>query len=80
MRQIAIETALQNWKQDFEIAKLISEKTNRPVSFSPLDAYIIHMFQLAELMSNKRLTAENINSELTRIRAVTAAVTKTTKE
>jgi hypothetical protein len=76
LRQVAIETAIEYWKQDIETSNLRGQLTGTNQIIMPLDTYIVHMLQLAELVSSKRLTVENIESELMRIRAVTHEATK----
>ena len=49
LRQIAIETAVVYLKQDFEFAKLRGELTGKTQMITPLDTYIVHMLQLAEI-------------------------------
>jgi len=72
LRKIAIETAIAYWKQDIELAKLRGELTHQTQLIKPLDTYVIHMLQLAEFVSSSnKLTAENVEAELIRIRDVT---------
>ena len=80
MRQLAIETAVEYWKQDIETAHFIGERTQTTVNINPLDTYIIHMLQLAELVSDKRLTAANTEQELMRIRSISQAASKAAKK
>ena len=80
MRQLAIETAIEYWKQDIETAHFIGERTQQTVNINPLDTYIVHMLQLAELVSSKRLTAANTEHELTRIRSISQAASKAAKK
>jgi hypothetical protein len=80
MRQLAIETAVEYWKQDIETAHFIGDRTQTTVKINPLDTYIIHMLQLAELVSDKRLTAENTEQELIRIRSISQAAAKAAKK
>jgi hypothetical protein len=79
LRQVAIEAAVQNWKQDIEIANTIGKLTRQNVGINPLDTYIIHMLQLAELMSSKGITAENVQDKLARIYEITDAVSESAK-
>jgi len=67
MRQLAIETAVQYWKQNIEIGNAIAQRTGQPVSINPLDTYIIHMFQLADLISSKRISADNIQTQMAHV-------------
>ncbi len=76
LRQIAIESAIVAWKEHVELSKLTGELTHKNVTIRPLDTFIVHMLQLAELVSSKRLTTENIEAELTRIRDFTYAAGK----
>ena len=76
MRQLAIETALEYWKQDIATANKIGELTRRNVTIQPLDTYVVHMLQLADLISSKRLTAANAEQELKRVISVSQAAAK----
>jgi hypothetical protein len=80
LRQLAIETAVQHWKQNIEIANTIGQLTQKNVRINPLDTYIIHMLQLAEMMSSKGITADNIQDELERIYKITDAASQTAKD
>jgi hypothetical protein len=76
LREIAISTAITHWEKERDWAVIIGERTNKPVTVAALDVYIVHMLQLAELVSNKTLTSDNIASELAKIRAFSAHADK----
>ncbi|MGO8931859.1 MAG: hypothetical protein ACLQU3_33815 [Limisphaerales bacterium] len=80
LREIAIKTAVQYWEADIELAKLRGELTHSNVRVAPLDSYIVHMLLLAELVSDKRITGENVTAELRRIRSISHAAAESEKE
>jgi hypothetical protein len=80
LRQLAMETAVQNWKQNIEIANTIGQLTRQNVGINPLDTYIIHMLLLSEMMSSKDITAANVQNELARIYKITDAASQTAKD
>jgi hypothetical protein len=70
LREIAIKTAVQYWQLDIELTKLRGELTHSNVRIAPLDTYIVHMLLLAELVSDKCITSDNVAAELRRIRSI----------
>jgi hypothetical protein len=80
LRQLAIETAVQYWKQNIEIGNATAKLTGQNVNINPLDTYIVHMLQLAEMISDKRITADNIQDDLARIHKVTDAASESAKQ
>jgi len=72
LRQLSIEAAIAYWKEDRRICEKEATAGNR-ARLSPLDPYIVHMLQLAELVSTKRLTADNAELELRNIISVSDA-------
>lgn len=75
-----MDTAVINWKQDFEVAKIIGERTHQTVNMAPLDQYIVHMLLLAQLISKEELTAANVGTLLDKIAAVSKAVGEAAKK
>jgi hypothetical protein len=73
LRQLAIDTAFHYWERHVETASDINKQTGRTVTIRPLENYIVHMLQLADLISSKRITADNVKDELARILQVTDA-------
>ena len=80
LREIAIKAALSYWEGDIEIAKLRREITNRAQRVAPLDSYIIHMLQLAESISSRRLDENNVAQELRRIRRISRSAAQSARE
>ncbi len=73
MRELAMKTAIQHWEKAAEFGIQRSGQTGIKESMPSLDAYIVHMVQIAELVANKRLDASNVEAELRSIRAVSRA-------
>jgi len=67
-RELAVNTALANWKRDMETADEMSRNGVTGIAVAPLDHYIIHMVKLSDLIERKDLTEEDIANELKRIR------------
>lgn len=76
LRDLALKAAIVSWEKDIERAKLRSGVTRRPENTLPLDTHIIHMLQLVELISRKKLTVENVEMELMKIRIFSGAASK----
>ena len=66
-RELAINTAIANWKSDTETLRFTAEN-GIGGAIAPLDHYIIHMVKLSDLIERKDLTEEDIAEELKRIR------------
>ena len=70
-RQLAVDSAIESWKQEIANANYISERTKIPKRVASLDSFIIHMLLVAELISKRGvLNASTIESELRKIRAI----------
>ncbi len=76
IRQLAVEMAIQQWKAHLDMSEKIGKATGRTASVGSLDSYMVHMLKFAELISSKKITAENVESELRRIREVSAEACK----
>lgn len=84
-RELAINTALAQWKNDIETAKFRAEKSGINGAIAPLDLYIIHMIRLSDLIDRESLTEKEIATELRNIGEATrtaydAAIEKDKKE
>jgi hypothetical protein len=80
LRELAIKVAFDHWQSDYEHAKTLREITHTTVKVAPLDTYIVHMLMLAELISNKSITNENVATELKRIRQVSDKAYESAKQ
>ena len=80
LRELAIKTAFDYWQSDYEHAKLVGERTHTTIKVAPLDTYIIHMLKLAELVSNRSITADNVEAELRSIREVSDRAHESAKQ
>ena len=78
-RELAINTAIANWKSDTESIRLRAEQGIDGV-VAPLDHYIIHMVKLSDLIERKNLTEDDISDELKRIRHASRKHFETAKE
>ena len=83
-RELAINTALAQWKNDVETVRFTAEK-GVGGSVAPFDHYIIHMLRLTDLLECKSLTEKEIAVELKKIGKATrdafeAAKTEDKKE
>jgi Na+-transporting NADH:ubiquinone oxidoreductase subunit NqrC len=58
-KQLIIQAAIENWKQQIEVYKGIPQ-----VSIPPLDAYIIHMVKFTELILEGDLTIVNFKAKM----------------
>lgn len=70
LRELAIKTAVSLWERELELAKLRSDAKGASEFVAPVDSYIIHMLLLAELLSRKKIAANEIAADLARIREV----------
>lgn len=77
LRQLAIEAAVEIWKQEIANANHLAEITKITQHVSSLDSFIVHMLLVADLISNRSaLDPSTIEKELRRIRAVSSAAAK----
>lgn len=81
LRELAMTTAVRYWEHDTELAKLRADANPSVRQFvAPLDTYIIHTLLLAELVSRRKLTANEVADELARIRAVSDTAAESAKQ
>lgn len=77
LRQLAVEAAVEIWKQEIANANYLANITKTQRHVSSLDSFIVHMLLVAELISNRRaLDSATIERELRKIRAVSKAAAK----
>ena len=79
MRDLAINAAVQFWAKNAELATQQAQATGKDQYIVPLDSVIVSMLLLAELVSKKRITRENVVRELARIRGVTDIAAEATR-
>lgn len=64
-RELIIKAAIENYKEERSLAKVVMEKSpERNIIFYPLDDFIIQMSLPAELIVNKRLNPEELKQAL----------------
>jgi hypothetical protein len=80
LRELAVKTAFDYWQSDYEHAKLVGQMTHTTMKVAPLDTYIIHMLKLAELISERSITADNVAAELRGIREVSEKAHESAKQ
>lgn len=80
LREMAIKAAFTYWEHDFEYAKMKNHQTGIKATVAPMDSYIVHMLKLAELISDKRITADNVEEELRRIKIISHEAAKSSTE
>ena len=80
LREIAIKAAFDNFQHDFDYAKLTRQETGLKVTVAPIDSYFIHWLKLVELISDKRITAANVEAELRRIKIISHEAAKSARE
>jgi L-cystine uptake protein TcyP (sodium:dicarboxylate symporter family) len=69
-RELVINAAIENWKQQMEIYKHTKQSTR----LVPLDAYIIHMLKFSEVILNSEITPANIEEKMKEVEGVTRAI------
>ncbi|HEX8130380.1 MAG TPA: hypothetical protein VF527_14860 [Pyrinomonadaceae bacterium] len=69
-RELIINAAIENWKQQMEIYK----NTHRATRLVPLDAYIIHMLKFSEVILNGEITPANIEEKMKEVEDTTRAI------
>lgn len=80
LRELAITTAVRYWEHDTELAKLRANANPTVRQFvAPLDTYIIHTLLLADLVSSKKIKADKIAGELSRIRSISGVAAESAK-
>jgi hypothetical protein len=79
LRELAMNGAIQYWIRNAEFAIQQAHVTGKDQDIVPLDTTIIHMLLLAELLSQKRITKENVVDEITRIRRISDIAADATK-
>jgi hypothetical protein len=76
IRETAMRIAMEHWKEVRESAHILGKETGISTQIPAFDSYVIHALKLAELVSTKKLTADNVQSELIEIRKISDAAIK----
>ncbi len=79
LRELAIKTGFTYWERQLDMVKLQAQAAGKTLYAIPPDSFIIYMLLLAELLSTKRITEDNVVRELARIRSISDAVIDSTK-
>lgn len=66
LRELAVRTGMENWKNMFEVAKLQGGGCWIP----PLDDFIVHMLLVSEKLLNQKLTPDEIKTTVANIRTI----------
>src|SRR5437667_11638425 len=67
LRQLVMQSAIENWRYVSEAAAQAGARRY------PLDAYILHMLKLMELLEIRHLTPELVREKLREVHSVTLA-------
>jgi len=76
IRQLALDIAIQQWKAHLDLSEKWGNASGRTASVGSLDSYMVHMLKFAELISSKKITTENVEAELRRIRDISREACK----
>jgi len=61
LREVIVNTAIENWKQDYDAAI----KTGQGIKLAPLESYIIHMTKLSDILFDPdKITSKKLISKL----------------
>lgn len=75
-REIVINAAIENWKQQMEQYKIHQQ----PMNIVPLDVYIVHMLKFSELFLNGDVTPANIREKSKEVEDLTLMLIEHKKE
>lgn len=70
LREIAFNTAFKYWKQHCDHALEQQKLQDRQSEILPLDAYVIHILKLSEILLDKKTNKENIEAKLKEIHEI----------
>jgi L-cystine uptake protein TcyP (sodium:dicarboxylate symporter family) len=69
-RELVINAAIENWKQQMEQYKIHQQ----PMRLVPLDVYIVHMLKFTEVILNNEITPANIEEKMKEVEETTEAI------
>jgi hypothetical protein len=72
LRQLVIQTAIENWRFTSEAAEKLAAAGYR-VDRYPLDSFLLHMLKLSEILDERHITPELVREKLREVHAVTRA-------
>jgi gas vesicle protein len=75
LRELALNAALANWERAYEEAKRRADAGTASLVWS-LDEYLVHSILLIQLLTNRRLTKDNIADNLREAYDTLASVNK----
>lgn len=71
-----LNAALENWKQACTFAIEMSKISQRSTSILPLEAHIVYVMKLTNVLFNDKITKENVAQKLNEVREVCNEVEK----
>jgi hypothetical protein len=75
-KEIVVKAAIENWKQ---VADLMT-KGGLPGKMSPLDVFMVHMSELANVVFDPTTNADNLRARLAQVDKLTQVAVSTSKE
>ncbi len=78
-QQIIIHAAIKEWNRSFDLAKEY-QKAGQQMGIPPLDLHLIHQLKLAELLSDQKLSTDNLEAKLDEFNLFTTTASKWYKE
>ena len=72
---LIMQAAIENWKQQLDSAFKLA-KPGETIPTLPLDAYIVHMSKLSDVLLDKKTSSENITEKIKELKKSTKATNK----
>ena len=70
-RALLISTALESWKEDRAVAKLlIQHRPRMDVKFHPLESYLVHMAGITDMIIDGKVNKSNVEELLEEVHSV----------
>lgn len=70
LREVIVNTAIENWKQDYDAAI----KEGKSITLAPLESYIIHMTKLSDILfDSDKITSKKLISKLKEVDSIIKA-------
>ena len=77
---LIMNSAIEYWKQQLDSAFKLVKGTDNKIKALPLDAYMIHMTKLSEILDQKHSSSKDIISEIKELNNFMAPILKAYEE